>query len=637
VNGTQGELFGGDPTADRQSSGARKPGGVRRRRATPEVVAAGDVAEACADGARVVRVLPDVRGMAKAFDYLVPAELTDTIGLGTLVDVDLGGRRLRGWVVEVDVEAPVGVDLRVLRAARSLGPDASLVALSAWGAWRFAGSRSALLSTASAPVKVPATPPLSPDAAAVAPVAPDDAVAAGRAVASHYGAPLEGVFVEPVTVVRLPPAADPQALINAAAGLGPVLVVTPTARQATEVRRGLRRAGHACAELPFGWGAARRGGHSVVGTRAAAWAPCAPLGSVIVLDEHDESHFQEHTPTWHARTVAVERARAAGVPCVLVSSAPSLEALAAGVLRAPEPTAEQGGWPKVEVVDLRFEDPLQPGIISESLTEVIRTGARVVCVLNRRGRARLLACNGCQELVRCADCGAAVSQGDNDLACGSCGAHRPALCLACGRTNLRAVRRGVTRLREDLEGLVGEPVVELVAGTTPTAATRVMVGTSAALHHVGEVDVVAFVDLDQELLAPRYRAAEESLGLLVLAGRMVGGRAEGRGSVLVQTSLPDHPVVVAAATGDPAGFAAGELALRRELGWPPVQAVALVSGQAAGEFIGGLGDTGEVSVLGPLEDRWMLRAPNHTALCDLLAGAPRPSGRLRIEMDPVRL
>jgi primosomal protein N' (replication factor Y) (superfamily II helicase) len=647
VGGTQGGLFDDGEPALGGSAGGVTGSPRRRRRATPDLVVATEVAGALADGAKVVRVLPDVRGIGQAFDYLVAAESVELIGVGTLVDVDLAGRRVRGWVVEEHVDPPDGVDLRVLRVARSLGPHPLVVSLSAWGAWRFAGARSALLSSASAPTRIPGgSDRRSSSSMHAGDVDSERAAAAGRRLAEHIGMSMERVFIDPVSVVRLPPAADPQPVLDAAATLGPVLVIAPTARQAWAAERGLRRAGHTVAALPRGWAAARQGGRSTVGTRSAAWAPCEPLAAIVVLDEHDESHFQEHVPTWHARTVALERSRAAGVPCILVSPMPSLEALAAGPVVAPPPDSEQAGWPRVQVVDLRYEDPMRTGIISEPLSELIRDGARVACILNRRGRARLLACNGCNELARCGTCGAAMAQRSDDLVCPACATTRPPLCLSCGRTSLRPVRRGVTRLREDLEMLAGEPVAELVAGGAQVP-TRVSVGTSAALHQAGPVDVVAFVEFDQELLAPRYRAAEEALGLMVLAGRLVGGRGPladpgargpaGSARVLVQTAIPDHPSLMAAVGGDPGAFAAGEHSRRAELGWPPLSAVALVSGEGAAEFVAALGDAGPVAVLGPLDDRWMLRAPDHRSLCDLLAITPRPAGRLRIEMDPVRL
>lgn len=635
--GGQGALF--DP-----SDGAVATGGRRRPRHSGEPVRIAEPVEGT-----VVRVVPDVRGMRQELDYLVPSPADADVEVGTLVDVEVGGRRLRAWVVAVDVEPPVGVALRSVLRVRSVGPEPAVTALTEWGAWRFAGARSALLGTASAPVLVR---PSDGDAAGSTPDASDAEgqadpalrSAAAELAASALGLPAAGLFDPGARVVRLPPAADPTPLVVAASQLGPVLVVTPTQAQAGRLRHALGTRGRPVVGLPSGWAAARDGGVSVVGSRVAAWAPCHPLAAIIVLDEHDEALSQEHTPTWHARTVAVERAKQAGVPCLLVSAVPSLEALTVAPVVAPSRSAERAGWPILDVVDQRVADPLLPGLVSERLVGLLRGGGRVVCILNRTGRARLLACDSCESLARCTACGAAVHQdGAGDLVCGLCGASRPVVCDGCGRTRLRTVRRGVSRVREDLEALVGERVDELtaageVADGAPTLS-RVVVGTTAALHRIAHADVVAFLDFDQELSAPRWRAAEDALGLLALAGRRVAPRsAPSPGRVVVQTSIPDHPVLTAARNGDPERFVVGEAELRAELGWPPASAVALVSHGAAAAYVAGIdagGPAGNgVEVLGPHEDRWIVRAPDHTTLCDALAAAPRPPGRLRVEVDP---
>ena len=147
---------------------------------------------------------------------------------------------------------------------------------------------------------------------------------------------------------------------------------------------------------------------------------------------------------------------------------------------------------------------------------------------------------------------------------------------------------------------------------------------------------MAFRDLDQELLAPRYRAAEEALRLLVLASRLVGGRAAG-GRVVVQTRLPDHEVVQAALHADPARVSVVERSRRERLGFPPAATIAVVGGEAADAFVERLGRPLGVEVLGPDDDRWLLRADDRVLLLDALAGVDRPSGRLRLRVDPVRL
>ncbi len=163
-----------------------------------------------------------------------------------------------------------------------------------------------------------------------------------------------------------------------------------------------------------------------------------------------------------------------------------------------------------------------------------------------------------------------------------------------------------------------------------------VVGTEATLHQVPRADVVAFLDFDQELLAPRYRAAEQALGLLARAARLVGGKA-GDGRLVVQTFLPRHEVVQAALHGDPTRVSEAEAARRALLSYPPAAALAEVSGPAAPAFVDGLGAPLGVEVLGPSDGRWLVRAPDHAPLCDALAAAPRPPGRLRVAVDPPRI
>jgi primosomal protein N' (replication factor Y) len=322
-----------------------------------------------------------------------------------------------------------------------------------------------------------------------------------------------------------------------------------------------------------------------------------------------------------------------------VSPCPSLEALAAADhLVEPSRVDERAGWPLLDIVDRRAED-VRSGLYSHRFVELLRDRerGRVVCVLNRTGRSRLLACAACGEVARCQRCDAAVQQPERGLlSCARCGRERPALCLACGATHLRNLRVGVSRAREELEALAGEPVGELTATTGSALDARVVIGTEAVLHQAGgSAGVVAFLDIDQELLAPRYRAAEQALGLLALGARLLGPRARG-GRLLVQTRDPKHPVLAAALHADPASFSEGEGANRAALEFPPFAALAAVSGAAAAAFVEGL-DRSSLEVLGPADDRWLLRAPEHTTLCNAVTAAPRPPGRLRIEVDPLRI
>jgi primosomal protein N' (replication factor Y) len=457
-------------------------------------------------------------------------------------------------------------------------------------------------------------------------------------------------------VVRLGPATDLTPLVAALSTRGPTLVVVPSVERAAVLAERLRRAGGGVAVVPEDWAQARAGAAVVVGARGAAWAPCPGLAAVVVVDAHDQALAQEQAPTWNAAEVVAERARRAGVPCLLVSACPGLELTSGRTVLRTTRRDERSGWASIEVVDRRDDDP-RLGLYSEALVALVRGCPRVVCVLNRTGRARLLACRRCGEIVRCATCGAAVGERADpspaaglpavagagptgELACRRCGTSRPAFCLVCESTALRRLRIGVTRARQELEALAGRAVGEVTAATGVLPPTEVWVGTEAVLHRVPRADGVAFVDFDQELLAPRYRAAEDALALLARASRLVGGRRRaGGGRVLVQTRLPHHPVLEAAALADPDHLARSELPLRRSLGLPPLRALAAVSGAGAAEFVGTLADraVAQVEILGPDRDQWLVRAPDHRTLADALAGLARPAGRLRVEVDPLRV
>ncbi|MDR3649028.1 MAG: hypothetical protein P4L20_08060, partial [Acidimicrobiales bacterium] len=484
------------------------------------------------------------------------------------------------------------------------------------------------------------------------------------------------------TVVRLGPASDPWPILldavarrDSAGNDAGALVLAPSHRWAGDVARRLRAAGVATALLPGDWARARAGGCVVVGARAGAFAPVPRLAAAVVLDAHDEAYHEERAPTWAAWAVVVERARREDAPCALVSPCPTLEILAVGRLVEPTRTAARRGWPAVEVIDRRHDDP-RTGIFSERLVRLVRDvievpGRRVVCVVNRTGRVRLLSCAACGELARCEKCGAAVelvgepgrgrSQGARaatpspgpapSLRCRRCGEQRPVVCARCGATRMKALRLGVTRLREDLEALTGVAVAEVwgPAGADRTEEdhlrrARVVVGTEAALHRVPEADAVAFLEFDSELLAPRFRAAEEALALLARGARLVAASGLGRagdrapGRVVVQTRQPRHPAIVAAVSADPGVLAAAESEVRRSLALPPFSALALVSGaegEAYGSALRRAAPEG-VEVSGPVDGTWSVRAPGHDMLCGLLSSVARPPGRLRVEVDPVR-
>ena len=560
----------------------------------------------------VARVVPDLTGLDKQFDYLVPARLRDRIGVGSLVRVVLHGRRIGGWVVDVgppEADRPASSLIEIAKFS-SVGPTADVIELARWAAIRFGAPRvRPFLVAASPPSMVTGLPP--------------------KQRSSTSG--------EPVTsgVHRVPPLIDPLPIVQEIARCGPCIVVHPTPLAARAIASRLRKAGLRVALLPEDWAKAAAGVDVVVGGRSAVWAPCPGLHSLIVLDEHDEALQDERSPTWHARDVAIERAAQAQAGCVLISPIPTATALrwAGGHVVNASVSDSVAGWPFIDVVDRTDEEPWKRSLISSQLIASLRDSTqRVVCVINTVGRARLLACRSCRSLQRCTHCDAAVAQRDDGtLLCGRCGTTRPLVCQQCGSSAMALMKPGVTRLREELEAAANRPVVSVTGDSDELPAADVYVGTEAVLHRVRGVDVVAFLDFDAELLAPRYRAAEQAMALLVRAGRLVGRRSGG-GRVLVQTFVPGHEVIVAAKRAQPERVAESELARRRLLGLPPFRALAAVEGADAVEFATAVGLEFATTPKGVL-----IRAEAWDELGHALAETPRPKGsRLRVEVDPPR-
>ncbi|HEX4980389.1 MAG TPA: hypothetical protein VFV63_01770 [Ilumatobacteraceae bacterium] len=565
----------------------------------------------------VARVLPNVTGLDKQFDYLVPERFAALVAIGTIVRVPLHGRRVGGWVTALDEPQVDPAALKELTGVTGAGPSADLIALAEWAGVRWAARRRHFLVAASPARSVQYVPA---------------GQRTGRVVEPRSGA-TTSMLTTGGGVLRLPPTADPLPCVYSAAALGPALVVVPGLDQVLLMGARLRRAGLTVAVVPDEWAAASGGVDIVIGTRTAAWAPCPGIAAAVVIDEHDEALQSESSPTWHARDVVVERCRRADVPVVVVSPCPTVSALHWRPAVRPPVSREREGWPIVDVVDRSDQEPWRRSLLTSTLIGHLRDhGRRVVCVINTTGRARLLACRKCRALARCERCAGAVAQVDTSgLVCGRCGASRPAVCLECGSSAFANLRPGVTRLGEELTAAAGRTAVTVTgADSAPPPAASLYVGTEAVLHRVTAADVVAFLDFDREILAPRYRAGERAMALLVRAARLVGPRKRG-GRIVVQTLLPGHEVIRAAQLADPGRLAEHEALSRRTFGLPPYCALAAVSGAGSDEFVTGLHG---VEVSGG-DAHYLVRTDEWMALGTALLDAERPRGsRLRIAVDP---
>ena len=355
----------------------------------------------------------------------------------------------------------------------------------------------------------------------------------------------------------------------------------------------------------------------VVGARSALFLPLTDLGVIVVDEEHDSSFKQEESVHYHARDMAVARARLEGCAIVLASATPSLEtAVAAGMVRGG-PRA-QPGWrqvplparhggaamPEVRLVDLRRHRPPRGGFLAPPLREELfrnlRDGAQSLLFLNRRGYAPLTLCRACGHRLACPNCSAwlVAHRLRERLQCHHCGyaMSMPEHCPSCGAVGLlTASGPGVERLVEELGEIL--PDARLAVMTSDTAsdtkgatalvqameshAVDILVGTQiiAKGHHFPDLTLVGVVDADLGLGGGDLRAAERTFQLLYqVSGR--AGRAERPGRVLIQTHLPEHPVMQALAVGDKDRFLAVELEERRLGEMPPFGRLAalIVSG-----------------------------------------------------------
>jgi primosomal protein N' (replication factor Y) len=571
---------------------------------------------------RIVRVVPDLTAVDRAFDYTIDADAP----VGTIVRVPLHGRRVRGWIVAADVE-PEAEELLGVLAVVSAGPPADVVALTEWVARRWAGPRVAVLRSASPPNNV--TPPTV--------WAVDRDRPRGSAQTVEAGGE---------KVVRWPPLADRRARVaSMCAPEGSTIMCVADAGRArtlaaflgrTNDRVALLHSAQPAAARTEAWARAAAGDCIVIGGRIAAFAPVPDLRAAVVVDDADEALQEERAPTWHARDVLGERAVRAGAPFTVFSPAPTVEAIvrARDHIEVPAPDVERAGWPRVQVVDRR-EEPPGAGLLSDALTDALHHASGLaVCVLNRRGRFRLLVCGSCRELLRW------------DAA-----AERPAVCPECGAPKLRVLRAGVTRVREELVALVpGRRVVDVDAATAAVPEADIVIGTEAALHRADirrqRPALVAYLDLDQELLAPRYRAATQAHWLVTRGAQLLASRPRAETLVLLQTRVPDHAVVQSVVHADPQRIVDVEREYRRTLGYPPFGALAELSGgedplAATTDALRALDvQSAGAQVFGPHDGRALVTAPTWDALAEALAralSAGRALGRVRAAVDPPRI
>jgi len=355
------------------------------------------------------------------------------------------------------------------------------------------------------------------------------------------------------------------------------------------------------------WHRIKRGeARMVVGTRSAVFAPVADLALIIVDEEHDSSYKQEETPRYHARDVAVMRAKMSDAVVVLGSATPSLESYFNAkknkytLIELPD-RVESRPLPEVEIVDMRleFQETSHEQVISRKLAAEIQDRLdrkeQVMVLLNRRGYSPVVLCRACGKKLECQNCAIALThhKREHKMVCHYCGytAAVPKACVHCGSEYVYFLGTGSEKLEELLHGMFpqariarldrdtvrGHEDFERILSGLNEGELDLLVGTQmiAKGHDIHGVTLVGVVGADVALGLPDFRAAERTFQLLTqVAGR--AGRGQTPGKVILQTYFQDHYAVQYAAHHDFIGFYEKELQFRSWMHYPPYSSLANV-------------------------------------------------------------
>jgi primosomal protein N' (replication factor Y) len=336
----------------------------------------------------------------------------------------------------------------------------------------------------------------------------------------------------------------------------------------------------------------------VVGARSALFLPFARLKLIVVDEEHESAFKQEEGVIYHARDMAVVRARLSNAPCVLVSATPSLESVenaAQGRYARLDLPMRHGGalLPQVRAVDLRANPPERGKFLSPVLLTAVREtlarGEQAMLFLNRRGYAPLTLCRACGHRMACPNCTAWLVEhrSHKSLICHHCGhgVPMPQKCPSCeAEHSFVPIGPGVERIAEEVAEIFPEArtlvmASDVISGPREAAAAAdaisarevdILIGTQMVAKgwHFPHLTLVGVVDADLGLAGGDLRAGERTVQLLhQVAGR--AGRAEAPGEVLLQSFAPEHPVIAALLSGNLPEFMAQEAAQRKPGHWPP--------------------------------------------------------------------
>lgn len=592
--------------------------------------------------------------LRRLFDYLPPEGIDkSTIIPGARVRVPFGSRHLTG--VLISIEKTVEIDQNKLKKAEAIldeGPilNSDVRELCEFAADYYHYSLGEVMSAAlpavlrkgkPAATKKKITEPVSaPEPALTLNVEQSAALEAIVSAPSAFNAYLlDGVTGSGKTEVYLQAIqrvldAGKQALV-----LVPEISLTPQTIARFRARFGVPVAalhsGLSDGERMAVWLAARSGeAKIVIGTRSAIFTPFVNLGLIIVDEEHDLSFKQQDRFRYHARDMAVFRARLNNIPVVLGSATPSLESLLnakRGRYHALNLSLRAGGasMPVFQLIDVR-KQKLKEGLSDQLLQAMqaeLNAGNQVMLFLNRRGFAPILFCGECGWMANCKRCDARMvcHRSPRELRCHHCDKRMPIpkKCEACQSEAIEQVGLGTQRVEDILHAEFADfPVIRVDRDTVNTKdalhdllaeintnQSAILLGTQmlAKGHHFPQVTLVGVIEADHGLFSADYRAAEQMGQLLLqVAGR--AGRAEKQGRVMIQTRCPDHPHLQTLISDGYSAFAKALLNEREQFLLPPYTYSAILRAEAYAEktaaaFLEKIKDLlslDTVSILGPV-------------------------------------
>ena len=623
----------------------------------------------------VVQVVPLVPAwrLSRAFSYAVPEKLAGTVRRGSLVRVPLGGRKVRGIVVDegeasaaeleevtgvvmpTPVAAPPMIDLLDWIADRYVSPKGQTYARVVPPRVRAKASSETFVESRLEEPKILPTYVGGSDLR--------EAIAQGRSgtwcVRAALGEDRGRLIAE---------------LVTAALPSGTALVAVPEVRLGSSTIDALEEAfPNLCrvdsavddARRSSSWISLARGAPVGVGGRSSVLAPAPHLRLIVVDEENHRTYKEDRSPRFEARRVAVERARLQGAVCVLLATAPSVEtgaAAGAGTYPLVEPgrMTDRATRPSIEFVGKPTDRAISHEL-HERIRDTLRAGRSVALLAPLGGYARALWCAECRRSVRCERCEAGMiyGQSSRSVRCPRCKLESPApdACPNCNANEFRFVGAGSERLSEQLARSF--PRAKVV-GMDPSRAhgleeghridaqiyVTTWIGTKEAIRP--GVSLVGVLDADALTRRPDFRSAELAYQALVEMAEWAGPGREG-GRLVVQTDEVGHHAIQAIARNDYSFFLERELRAREELGYPPfselvkVQAIGPARREVAAQVAAAATGSG-ARVLGPIEagldekrSELLLKCPSAEAVTPALSRlmSETPAGtRLRIDVDP---